>query len=63
MSNCTWTRYMFHLSRKENNKMKQAIQWLGIIAGAIAGNLVFLFAIGLAGLSDGQDDTASQFAG
>lgn len=43
--------------------MKQAIQGLGIIVGAIAGNLVFLFAIGLVGLSEGQDDTASQFAG
>lgn len=43
--------------------MKQAIQWLGIIAGAIAGNLMFLFAIGLVGLSEGQDDTSSQFAG
>ena len=44
-------------------KMKLFIQWLGIIAGAVAGNIVFLFAIGLAGLSEGQDDTASQFAG
>lgn len=43
--------------------MKQAIQWLGIIAGAVAGNVVFLFAIGLVGLSEGQDDTSSQFAG
>ena len=39
------------------------MQWLGIIVGAIAGNLVFLFAIGLVGLSEGQDDTSSQFAG
>ena len=43
--------------------MKLFIQWLGIIAGAIAGNVVFLFAIGLVGLSEGQDDAASQFAG
>ena len=43
--------------------MKNTITWLGIIVGAIAGNLVFLFAIGLVGLSEGQDDTASQFAG
>ena len=43
--------------------MKLFIQWLGIIVGAIAGNLVFLFAIGLVGLSEGQDDTSSQFAG
>ena len=43
--------------------MRLFIQWLGIIAASIAGNLVFLFAIGLAGLSEGQDDTASQFAG
>ena len=43
--------------------MKLVIQWLGIIVGAIAGNLVFLFAIGLVGLSEGQDDTSSQFAG
>lgn len=43
--------------------MKLFMQWLGIIAGAIAGNLVFLFAIGLVGLSEGQDDTSSQFAG
>ena len=43
--------------------MKQAIQWLGIIAGAIAGNIVFLFVIGIIGLSEGQDDTSSQFAG
>ena len=43
--------------------MKSVMQWLGIIVGAIAGNLVFLFAIGLIGLSEGQNDTASQFAG
>lgn len=43
--------------------MKLFMQWLGIIAGAVAGNLMFLFAIGLVGLSEGQDDTASQFAG
>ena len=43
--------------------MKNIITWLGIIVGAIAGNLVFLFAIGLVGLSEGQDDTASRFAG
>ena len=43
--------------------MKLFMQWLGIIVGAIAGNLVFLFTIGLVGLSEGQDDTASQFAG
>lgn len=43
--------------------MKLFMQWLGIIAGAIAGNLMFLFVIGIIGLSDGQDDTASQFAG
>lgn len=43
--------------------MKLFIQWLGIIAGAVVGNLVFLFAIGLVGLSEGQDDTSSQFAG
>lgn len=43
--------------------MKLFVQWLGIIAGAIAGNVVFLFAIGLVGLSEGQDDTSSQFAG
>ena len=43
--------------------MKNIITWLGIIAGAIAGNLMFLFAIGLVGLSEGQDDTSSQFAG
>ena len=43
--------------------MKLVMQWLGIIAGAIAGNIVFLFAIGLVGLSEGQDDTSSQFAG
>ena len=43
--------------------MKLFIQGLGIIAASIAGNLVFLFAIGLVGLSEGQDDTASQFAG
>lgn len=43
--------------------MKNIITWLGIIVGAIAGNLVFLFAIGLVGLSEGQDDAASQFAG
>lgn len=43
--------------------MKNIITWLGIIAGAIAGNIVFLFAIGIIGLSEGQDDTASQFAG
>ena len=43
--------------------MKNIITWLGIIAGAIAGNVVFLFAIGLVGLSEGQDDTSSQFAG
>lgn len=43
--------------------MRLFIQWLGIIAGAIAGNVVFLFAIGLVGLSEGQDDAASQFAG
>lgn len=43
--------------------MKLFIQCLGIIAGAIAGNVVFLFAIGLVGLSEGQDDTSSQFAG
>lgn len=42
--------------------MKSVMQWLGIIAGAIAGNIMFLFVIGLVGLSDGQDDTASQFA-
>ena len=39
------------------------VVWLGIIAASIAGNLVFLFSIGLVGLSEGQDDTASQFAG
>ena len=44
-------------------KLKLFIQGLGIIAASIAGNLVFLFAIGLVGLSEGQDDTASQFAG
>lgn len=43
--------------------MRLFIQWLGIIAASIAGNLVFLFAIGLVGLSEGQDDMASQFAG
>ena len=43
--------------------MRLFIQWLGIIAASIAGNLVFLFAIGIVGLSEGQDDTASQFAG
>ena len=43
--------------------MKLFIKWLGIIAASIAGNLVFLFAIGIVGLSEGQDDTASQFAG
>ena len=43
--------------------MKLFIQWLGVIAGAIAGNIVFLFVIGIIGLSEGQDDTASQFAG
>ena len=43
--------------------MKLFMQWLGIIAGAVAGNLMFLFAIGLVGLSEGQDDTSSQFAG
>lgn len=43
--------------------MRLFIQWLGIIAGAIAGNVMFLFAIGLVGLSEGQDDTSSQFAG
>lgn len=43
--------------------MRLFIQWLGIIAASISGNLVFLFAIGLVGLSEGQDDTASQFAG
>ena len=43
--------------------MKNIITWLGIIAGAVAGNLMFLFAIGLVGLSEGQDDTSSQFAG
>ena len=43
--------------------MKLFMQWLGIIAGAVAGNIVFLFAVGLVGLSEGQDDTASQFAG
>ena len=43
--------------------MRLFIQWLGIIAASIAGNLVFLFAIGLVGLSEGQDDTSSQFAG
>ena len=43
--------------------MKLFIQWLGIIAASIAGNLVFLFAIGIVGLSEGQVDTASQFAG
>ena len=43
--------------------MKLFIQWLGVIAASIAGNLVFLFAIGLVGLSEGQDDTSSQFAG
>lgn len=42
--------------------MKNIITWLGIIAVSIAGNLVFLFAIGLVGLSEGQGDTASQFA-
>lgn len=43
--------------------MKSSVmQWLGIIAGAVTGNVVFLFAIGLVGLSDGQDDSASQFA-
>lgn len=44
-------------------KIKLFIQWLGVIAASIAGNLVFLFAIGLVGLSEGQDDTASQFTG
>ena len=44
-------------------KMKLFIQWLGIITASIAGNLMFLFAIGIVGLSEGQDDTASQFAG
>ena len=43
--------------------MKLFMQWLGIIAGAIAGNIVFLFVIGIIGLSEGQDDTSSQFAG
>ena len=43
--------------------MKNIITWLGIIAGAVAGNIMFLFVIGLVGLSEGQDDTASQFAG
>ena len=43
--------------------MKLFIQWLGIITASIAGNLMFLFAIGIVGLSEGQDDTASQFAG
>lgn len=43
--------------------MKNIITWLGIIVGAIAGNLMFLFTIGLVGLSEGQDDTSSQFAG
>ena len=43
--------------------MKLFIQWIGIIAASIAGNLVFLLAIGLVGLSEGQDDSASQFAG
>lgn len=43
--------------------MKNIITWLGIIAGAVAGNLVFLFCVGIIGLSEGQDDTASQFAG
>ena len=43
--------------------MKNIITWLGIIAGAIAGNIMFLFVIGLVGLSEGQDDTSSQFAG
>ena len=43
--------------------MKNIITWLGIIAGAIAGNVVFLFVVGLVGLSEGQDDTSSQFAG
>lgn len=43
--------------------MKNIITWLSIIAGAVAGNIMFLFVIGLVGLSDGQDDTASQFAG
>lgn len=42
--------------------MKLFIQWIGIIAVSIAGNIVFLFAIGLVGLSEGQYDTASQFA-
>lgn len=43
--------------------MKNISTWLGVIAGAIAGNIVFLFVIGIIGLSEGQDDTASQFAG
>ena len=42
--------------------MKLIMQWLGVIAAAVAGNLVFLFFVGLIGLSEGQDDTASQFA-
>ena len=43
--------------------MKNIITWLGIIAGAVAGNIVFLFCVGIVGLSEGQDDTSSQFAG
>lgn len=43
--------------------MKNIITWLSIIAGAVAGNIMFLFVIGLVGLSEGQDDTASQFTG
>ena len=43
--------------------MKLFIQWIGITAAAVAGNIVFLFAIGIVGLSEGQDDTTSQFAG
>lgn len=43
--------------------MKLLFQWLGIIVAAVIGNLVFLFSIGLVGLSEGQDDMASQFAG
>ena len=39
------------------------MQWIGIIAAAVAGNIVFLFCVGIVGLSEGQDDTASQFAG
>lgn len=42
--------------------MKLLFQWLGIIAGAVAGNIVFLFSLGIIGLSEGQDDTTSQFA-